>query len=64
MNFDPLLMPQLVSHYGEKVNTFSSGEISYSVKKDSHLHKDKGHITAFITSYQRMMMLEQLLTME
>lgn len=41
-----------------KVETFENGEICVSYNKDHNYHL--GHVTAFITAYQRLNVLEQL----
>ena len=58
---------QMASHmkerYGEGlIKWYENGEIKVSYPKKSNFHK--GHITSFITSYQRMNVIEQLMNMD
>lgn len=57
-------MAQMINkNYGEGiVRWYENGEICVSYPKKHNFHK--GHITAFITSYQRISVLEQLMTID
>ena len=63
INGDENMYNILCNIYGNNmIKKYSNGEICIEVKKE--VNKHKGHISAFITAYQRLSVIEQLLEMD
>lgn len=52
----------LKNKYKDQIEYFSNDEVRFNMDLKHHYHK--GHITAFITAYQRLNVIEQLLKMD
>jgi len=62
INGDDNMVQIIQEHTDAKIEKYENGEICVKYDKKHNYHL--GHITAFITAYQRLNVLEQLLTMD